>query len=71
MGIVREHMGTHWEHIGNFAMANEKKLECMPRPSHWLHEISIFKIICHHFWPRLIFFSKTHYLFKACALLIF
>jgi hypothetical protein len=22
-------------------------------PSHWLHEISIFKTICHHFWPGL------------------
>jgi len=21
--------------------------------SHWLHEISIFKIVCHHFWPEL------------------
>jgi hypothetical protein len=23
-------------------------------PSHWLHEISISKIIRHHFWPGLI-----------------
>jgi hypothetical protein len=23
-------------------------------PSHWLHEISIFKTVHHHFWPGLI-----------------
>jgi hypothetical protein len=23
-------------------------------PSHWLHEISLPKIVCHHFWPPLI-----------------
>jgi hypothetical protein len=23
-------------------------------PSHWLHEISISKTVCHHFWPGLI-----------------
>jgi hypothetical protein len=22
-------------------------------PSHWLHEISISKTVCHHFWPGL------------------
>jgi hypothetical protein len=25
-----------------------------PEPSHWLHEISISKIVCHHFQPGLI-----------------
>ncbi len=23
-------------------------------PSHWLHEISISKTVCHHFWPGLM-----------------
>jgi hypothetical protein len=34
------------------------------KPSHWLHEISISKIVCHHFQPRLIPHYKLRYLFK-------
>jgi hypothetical protein len=29
-------------------------LECMLGPSHWLHEISLPKRVCHHFWHGLI-----------------
>ncbi len=35
---------------------NHNKLP-ISKPSHWLHEISISKIVCHHFQPRLI----SHY----------
>jgi hypothetical protein len=41
---------------------NEKKtrhLECMLGPSHWLHEISLPKRICHHFWLGLIPLAKN------------
>jgi hypothetical protein len=31
-----------------------KALQMHAEPSHWLHEISIFKIVHHHFWPGLI-----------------
>jgi hypothetical protein len=34
-----------------------KKLEALwvhAEPSHWQHEISISKTVCHHFWPWLI-----------------
>ncbi len=39
-------------------LKREKKkarhVECMHGPSHWLHEISLPKRVCHHFWPELI-----------------
>ncbi len=35
---------------------NHNKLP-ISKPSHWLHEISISKIVCHHFQPGLI----SHY----------
>jgi len=33
--------------------------ECMLGPSHWLHEISLPKRVCHHFWPGLISSAKN------------
>jgi hypothetical protein len=59
---------THWE-LGrdepppSFPAKLEKKkarhLECMLGPSYWLHEISLPKRVCHHFWPGLIPFAKS------------
>jgi hypothetical protein len=64
-----EHVG---EHIGNQVFFYKKPsptpnwkgkkarhLECMLGPSHWLHEISLSKRVCHHFWPRLICLAKN------------
>ncbi len=41
-------MGTKWE---------QKRKETNPplEPSHWLHEISISKMVCHHFQPGLYY----------------
>ncbi len=33
--------------------------ECMLGPSNWLHEISLRKRVCHHFWPGLIPLAKN------------
>ncbi len=33
---------------------------CMLGPSHWLHEISLSKRVCHHFWPELIPLAKNN-----------
>jgi len=53
-------MGTNWEHTLKKTPAplllqnlKAKKLNC-PKPSHWLHEISISTTVCHHFQPGLI-----------------
>jgi hypothetical protein len=56
-------LGTHWEPV-NFLKKilfpqtlkekNARHLECMLGPSHWLHEISLPKRVCHHFWPGLL-----------------
>jgi hypothetical protein len=34
-------------------------LECMLGPSHWLHEFSLSKRVCHHFWPGPIPLAKN------------
>jgi hypothetical protein len=62
--------GMHWElgeHIENQGKMKKnpspipnwkgkkvRHLHCMLGPSHWLHEISLSKRVCHHFWPGLI-----------------
>ncbi len=69
---VGEHIGNLVNILGtgDFFIKNlpppptekEKKarhLECMLGPSHWLHEISLSKRVCHHFWPRLICLAKN------------
>ncbi len=51
--------GTSWEHIEN-KEDKQKKTPPHPTPERkkqgpsWLHEISISKIVAHHFWPGLI-----------------
>jgi hypothetical protein len=60
-------MGTHWELEGNKGKMKKipspapqhkrkkiKALSVHAEPSHWLHEISISKTVCHHFWSGLI-----------------
>jgi hypothetical protein len=62
--------GTNWEHDGNTLGTWKKPSPPNPtqnlkekisrhfwvhaEPFHWLHEISISKTVCHHFWPGLI-----------------
>jgi hypothetical protein len=36
-----------------------RHLQFMLGPSHWLHEISLHKRVCHHFWPGLIPLAKN------------
>jgi hypothetical protein len=31
-----------------------RHIECMLGPSHWLHEISLPRRVCHYFWPGLM-----------------
>jgi hypothetical protein len=38
----------------NIKEKKSRHFECMLSPFHWLHEISISKIVWHHFWPGLI-----------------
>jgi hypothetical protein len=46
---------TCWEHpTQNPKEKKNKALWVHAEPSHWLHEISISKTICHHFLPGLI-----------------
>jgi hypothetical protein len=51
-------MGTHWELEGNKGKMKKRKrikaLSVHAEPSHWLHEISISKTVCHHFWSGLV-----------------
>jgi hypothetical protein len=63
-------LGAWKEHIGNKGNMKKSSLPPPPNPKlkrtkkqgtlsaccafHWLHEISIFKTVCHHFWPGLI-----------------
>jgi hypothetical protein len=47
-----------------------RHLECMLRPSHWLHEISPPKRIWHHFWLQLIALAKNTLLIN-CMYLFF
>jgi hypothetical protein len=58
--IIRSTLGTWWEQPKNKKTHHpgpqtfkEKNLSSF-EPSHWLHEISIFKTICHQFQPGLI-----------------
>jgi hypothetical protein len=37
----------------------KESLECMLEPSHWLHEISLPKRLCHHFWHGLTVLAKN------------
>ncbi len=59
-------MKTCWEHIGNKKKTKNNSSHPTPKmkkqgpscmhvePSHWLHEISLSKIVGHHFQPRFI-----------------
>jgi hypothetical protein len=68
--------GTCWQHQGNVVVTHweQQKIQ-QPQPlpneekklticSHWLHEISICKIVCHHFQHGLIppLYTKLGYL---------
>jgi hypothetical protein len=55
----------------NIKGKKERHLECMLWPSHWLHEISLPKRLCHHFWHGLTPCAKnTPHLFSVGADLI-
>jgi len=59
MGVFEEHfgnmMGTNWELDGNIVRLHWDQIKNNKSPpSHWLHEISTSKIICHHFQLALI-----------------
>ncbi len=45
-----------------FLHASLRKTLSLPQSSHWLHETSISKIVCHHFQPGLI---NWGHLFRA------
>ncbi len=47
-------LGTCWEQRKNEKRKEIKALWVHAEPSHWLHEISISKTVCQHFWPALI-----------------
>jgi hypothetical protein len=52
-------MRTHWEHRGNMLGTKEKltrsrHLECMLKPTHWLHVFLVSKTVGHYFGPRLM-----------------
>jgi hypothetical protein len=60
---------THWE-LGrnvknpsplpqNLKGKKTRHLECMLGPSHWLHEISLPKKVCHHFLSSLTPLAKN------------
>jgi hypothetical protein len=66
---IEEHFGnltkTVWELDGKTLRTEKKKSTCPPaptpnkklcppKPSHWLHKISISKTVCHHFQPELM-----------------
>ncbi len=42
-----------------FPQLKTKKSKAPWVPSHWMHEISLLKRVCHHFWPGLIPFTKN------------
>ncbi len=51
--------GMPWEHTGNNKNSTtppspKRGKKNPPKCYHWLHEIFICKIVCHHFQPRLI-----------------
>ncbi len=69
MRCYGEHAGEHIGTRGNFLkpsppqnLKGKKKarhLECLLGPSHWLHEISLPKRVCHYFWRGLIPLAKN------------
>jgi hypothetical protein len=52
-------MGIHWEQTQKKKQKN-KKIALPNPPSHWWHEIFIYKQFCHHFQPGLNKNLKTH-----------
>jgi hypothetical protein len=48
-----------------------RQVECMLGRSHWLHEISLPKRICCHFWPGLIPLAKEHNTHYKLGVLIY
>jgi len=67
IGNLGNPLGICWKHIGNKKIV-KKSLHSPPQParkrnwaflslcepSHWLQEIFISKVICHHFSPKLM-----------------
>jgi hypothetical protein len=57
-----EHVGNKGKNKKSFPPPKPKNLKenkakplgVHAEPSHWLHEISISKTVCHHFWPGII-----------------
>jgi hypothetical protein len=49
-------LGTRKPKIISPNPQNEKTGRIMNacEPSHWLHELFVFKIVCHHFWLGLM-----------------
>jgi len=43
----------------NFKMKKASHLECMPGPSHWLHDFSLPRRVHHYIWPELIPLAKN------------
>ncbi len=41
-------------HISSTTFSTQTQKKKTKEPAHWLHEIAIFKRVCHHFQPRLI-----------------
>ncbi len=56
--LIRTTLGTHWEPKNApppLSPPKPKWRKLSPlEPSHWLHEISISKMVCHHFQPGLL-----------------
>ncbi len=59
-------IGTHWDQDfftnpspPNLKGKKARHFECMLGPSHWLHEISLPKRVCHRFWHGLIPLAKN------------
>jgi hypothetical protein len=50
---------TQIKKLGHLKGKEERHLECMLGPSHWLHEISLPKRLCHHFWHGLTALAKN------------
>jgi hypothetical protein len=48
-----------------------RHLECRLGPPHWLHEISLPKRVCHHFWPGLIMEGAEIWGHKLGVLILF
>jgi hypothetical protein len=69
--LERNIVQTHWEvekmkknlSLTPLPTTQKRKktrcIECMLGPSHWLHEISLFKRLHHHFWHGLTPLAKN------------